>query len=94
MPRITDAASAAVTSAFATRPNQFVETSRASIRAQMSGMKFALPSGSGQACAIRQKQLVETSTSATSVSMLGSMGLLEFIIPLFSACLIFFGARR
>src|SRR5450432_1275977 len=49
MPRITDAASAAVTRVLATLPNQVVDFSRASIRAHMLGIKFVLASGSGQA---------------------------------------------
>jgi hypothetical protein len=49
---------AAVTSALATRPNQFVETSRASILAHIVGIKFALASGFGASCAVRPKQLI------------------------------------
>ncbi len=63
-PRIADAAKAAVTSVLATRPNQFVEFSRAAILVHMLGMKLALASGSGDACPVCPKQLIQTGFGA------------------------------
>src|SRR5580658_3306344 len=89
-PRITDAATAAVTSVLATRPNQFVEDSRASMRAHKAGIKFALASGIGQAVKYARNKL----SRRRSFEFPCSIGLLDIIIPLFLLGLIIFGEKR
>ena len=79
-----------LTRVFATRPNHFVEPSRASILAHIVGMKFTLASGSGQALRYARN----SSSRRLSLEFVCSIGVLDLIIPLFSTRLIVFGARR
>src|SRR5690348_17082237 len=78
---MTEAASAAVTRALATWPNQLLDPSRASILAHIAGMKFGLGSGSGQAS--RYARNISLRYVSRSLELSCSINLLVFIIQLF-----------